>query len=135
MLLFSPVIHHTVRKTIIFIAVQKREGLKTRSMEEEEDYYSDRSSEDSQYYEHDDQFEEEKFYVTRESQENLSEPTRKYSYAGMRDLSELDKIQEEDIVASDGSIRGIKNRVRAGLANFENPDALQKASSVYQAIL
>ncbi len=67
-----------------------------------------------------------RFYITRESQENLSEPTRKWSYAGHRDLSDLNKIQELDIVAPDGSIRGIKNRVRAGLANFENPVAIEK---------
>ena len=69
-----------------------------------------------------------RFYVTRESQENLSEVSRKESYAGMRDLSDLEKIQERDIMAPDGSIRGIKNRVRAGLANFENREALEKVS-------
>ena len=68
----------------------------------------------------------ERYYVTKESQENLSEASRKESYAGLRDLSDLDKIQERDIVAADGSIRGVKNRVRAGLANFENREALQK---------
>lgn len=68
----------------------------------------------------------ERFFVTKESQENISEPSRKYSYAGMRDLTDLGKVQEQDIVAADGSVRGVKNRVRAGLANFENKEALEK---------
>ena len=70
----------------------------------------------------------EHFYVTRESQENVSDPSRKYSYAGMRDLTALDKIEEKDIVGADGSVRGVKNRVRAGLANYENKEALEKVS-------
>lgn len=69
-----------------------------------------------------------RFYVTRESQEDLSEPSKKLSYVGMRNLSELDKIQEQDIMAPDGSVMGVKNRVRAGLAHFENPEAIRKAS-------
>ena len=69
---------------------------------------------------------EERYYVTKESQEEVSDATRKGSYVGMRDLTDLDKIQEQDIVATDGSVRGVKNRVRAGLANFENRKALEK---------
>lgn len=102
-------------------------------VDEEDDNYSDDSyySRSSSYSSTGDEGEREiteRYYVTRESQENLSEPARKYSYAGMRDLSQLDKIQEQDIVASDGSLRGIKNRVRAGMANFENREALEKVS-------
>lgn len=105
-----------------------------KAEEPEDRYYSDDStySRSSSYTDSStggEEDESERYYVTRESQENLSEPARKYSYAGMRDLSQLDKIQEKDIVASDGSIRGVKNRVRAGLANFENRDALEKVSS------
>ena len=64
------------------------------------------------------------FYVTRESQENKAPTGRKQSYVGLRNLADLEKIKEEDIVSRKGTIRGIKNRVRAGLANFENPAAL-----------
>lgn len=68
----------------------------------------------------------EHYYVTKESQEEVSDATHKGSYVGMRDLTDLDKIQEQAIVATDGSVRGVKNRVRAGLANFENLKALEK---------
>ena len=64
------------------------------------------------------------FYVTRESQENKAPTARKQSYIGLRNLTDLEKIKEEDIISHKGTIRGIKNRVRAGLANFENPAAL-----------
>ncbi len=66
------------------------------------------------------------FYVTKESQE--TQPDRKCSYVGMRDLSDLDKIQEQDIVAPDGTVLGVRNRVRAGTAHFEDREALEKAS-------
>ena len=70
------------------------------------------------------------FYVTRDSQNISSKKTesRKLSYVGMRNLTDLEKIDERDIVSTRGTIRGIKNRVRAGLANFENPNALEKVS-------
>jgi len=70
------------------------------------------------------------FFVTRDSQDiNKQKPeSRKLSYVGMRNLSDLEKIDERDIVSSRGTIRGMKNRVRAGLANFENPKALEKVS-------
>lgn len=70
------------------------------------------------------------FFVTRDSQDiNKKKPeSRKLSYVGMRNLSDLEKIDEQDIVSSRGTIRGMKNRVRAGLANFENPKALEKVS-------
>lgn len=112
-----------------------------RGEEEERYYYSDESSYTGSSYSDDSSIGEledevpverrppsagERYFVTRESQENLTELTRKYSYAGLRDLSELDKIQEQDIVGSDGSIRGVRNRVRAGLANFEDKAALEK---------
>ena len=70
-----------------------------------------------------------KFYITKESQENITEASRKASYAGLRDLTDLDRVQERDIVDADGSVRGVENRVRAGLANFENRDALEKVSA------
>lgn len=69
------------------------------------------------------------FFVTRESQEASAHSLRKKSYAGLRDLSDLEKIKELDIVGPDGTIRGIKNRVRAGLATYENQGALVKVSS------
>jgi hypothetical protein len=68
-----------------------------------------------------------KCYVTKQSQEP-EKTARKESYAGLRDLTDTCKIEEKDIVAADGSIRGVKNRVRAGLANFENREALQLVS-------
>lgn len=68
------------------------------------------------------------FYVTRKSQEPNAPEHRKLRYVGIRNLSDLDKIQEEDIIGPKGTIRGVKNRVRAGLANYENPTAIQKVS-------
>lgn len=89
--------------------------------------YSDRSStESSDYDSSPEELEGERYFVTKESQQNLTEPTRKASYAGMRDLSDPDKIQEKDIVAPDGSVMGVQNRVRAGLANYENREALKQ---------
>ncbi len=72
--------------------------------------------------------EDERFFVTRESQEVSVRSSRKDSYAGLRDLSDLEKIKELDIVGPDGTIRGIKNRVRAGLATYENHGALVKVN-------
>ena len=66
------------------------------------------------------------FYITRESQQNRVSTGRKHSYAGVRNLADLDKIVEEDIIGPKGTIRGMKNRVRAGIANFENTAALYK---------
>lgn len=39
-------------------------------------------------------------------------------FAGRRDVSDPNSIREKQIVSSRGSIRGFKNRVRAGLATF-----------------
>lgn len=71
-----------------------------------------------------------RFFVTRESQTALPKAadSDKLSYVGMRNLTDLDLIDEQDIVSARGTIRGKKNRVRAGLANFENPKALEKVS-------
>ena len=74
------------------------------------------------------------FYVTRESQRSKAPSSRKESYVGIRDLTDLDKIKETDIISYRGTIRGIKNRVRAGLANFENPAALRNVSIVSTTI-
>ena len=73
---------------------------------------------------------EQMFFVTRDSQniDKTKPESRKLSYVGMRNLSDPDKIDEKDILSSRGTLRGIKNRVRAGLANFENPKALKKVS-------
>lgn len=70
------------------------------------------------------------FYVTRDSQnvDGTKSESQKLSYVGMRNLTDLEKIDEQDIVSARGTIRGRKNRVRAGLANFENPKALEKVS-------
>ncbi len=67
-----------------------------------------------------------RYFVTRESQEASGKFSRKESYAGLRDLTDLEKIKELDIVGPDGTLRGIKNRVRAGLATYENQGALVK---------
>lgn len=67
----------------------------------------------------------ERFYVTRESQEVAPEVReRKLNYVGLRNLTDLERIEERDIVGPDGAVVGVKNRVRAGVANFENPTAL-----------
>jgi hypothetical protein len=49
-------------------------------------------------------------------------------YIGIRDLTNPDQINEEDIVSEDGVVLGVKNRVRAGLATFQNPQVLQRVS-------
>lgn len=84
-----------------------------------EDRVSDRCSDSEHHAE--EVKESKKFHVARE---NLSEPSRKPICVCMHDLSELNTIQEQDIVAPDGSIIGITNRVRAGLEHFENPEAI-----------
>ena len=67
------------------------------------------------------------FYVTRESQEIAPDvQERKLSYVGLRNLTDLERIEERNIVGSDGTVVGVQNRVRAGVANFENPTALRK---------
>jgi hypothetical protein len=67
------------------------------------------------------------FYVTRESQEvDPKVQERKLSYVGLRNLTDLERIEERDIVGPDGAVVGVQNRVRAGVANFENPTALRK---------
>ena len=73
------------------------------------------------------------FYVTRDSQDaDKKKPdSQKLSYVGVRDLTDLDMIDEQDILSASGTIRGKKNRVRAGLANFENPKALEKVTKSY----
>lgn len=70
------------------------------------------------------------FYVTRESQKDKKTKDKKLSYVGMRDITQIDKIEEEDIVEASGELRGIKNRVRAGLANFEDVEALKRVKIV-----
>lgn len=40
-------------------------------------------------------------------------------YVGIRNISDTEKIKEEDIVDKEGSVIGVKNRVRAGLQHFE----------------
>ena len=74
------------------------------------------------------------FYVTRESQKDKKAKDRKLSYVGMRDITQIDKIEEEDIVEANGELRGIKNRVRAGLANFEDVGALKRVKSLVYAM-
>jgi len=69
---------------------------------------------------------DQEFFVTKESQEKPSK--HKTSYAGLRDLTDIEKLQELDIVGPQGTIRGIKNRVRAGLATFENRGGVVKVS-------
>lgn len=39
-------------------------------------------------------------------------------YVGRRDLSVPGKIQEKNILSKFGTVRGVRNRVRAGIANF-----------------
>ena len=71
---------------------------------------------------------QEHFFVTKASQQNKAPAHRKFSYTGTRDLTDVQKIQELDIVAEDGTIRGMRNRVRAGQAHFDNPVARAKVS-------
>ena len=48
----------------------------------------------------------------------LEDETKSLRYVGIRDISDTEKINEEDIVDKDGSVIGVKNRVRAGLQHF-----------------
>ena len=66
-----------------------------------------------------------KFFVTKDSQE-LSNTLSSSEYAGVRDLSDPERLGEENITGEDGAVVGVKNRVRAGLATFENPDTLKR---------
>lgn len=76
----------------------------------------------------------EHFYITRDSQNagRRESDSKKLSYVGMRNLTDVDMIEEQDIVSARGTIRGKRNRVRAGLANFENPKVLEKVIIVLQ---
>ena len=69
--------------------------------------------------------------AARESLRDHSARDKKLSYVGIRDISQVDKIEEEDIVGANGELRGIKNRVRAGLANFEDVGALERVSIIH----
>ena len=55
------------------------------------------------------------YYVRKPS---LEDETKSLRYVGIRDISDTEKINEEDIVGEDGTIIGVKNRVRAGLQHF-----------------
>lgn len=68
---------------------------------------------------------------SRAASESHSARDKNLSYVGIRDISQVDKIDEEDIVGANGELRGIKNRVRAGLANFEDVGALERVSIIH----
>lgn len=55
------------------------------------------------------------YHVRKSSLEDESKSLR---YVGIRDISDTEKIKEEDIVDKDGTVIGVKNRVRAGLQHF-----------------
>lgn len=55
-------------------------------------------------------------YHVRKS--SLEDETKSLRYVGIRNISDTEKIKEEDIVAKDGTVIGVKNRVRAGLQHF-----------------
>lgn len=55
-------------------------------------------------------------YHVRKS--SLEDETKSLRYVGIRDISDTEKIKEEDIVDKDGIVIGVKNRVRAGLQHF-----------------
>lgn len=52
---------------------------------------------------------------TSEAQANV---VRSNTYAGRRDVSDPSTLQEKQIVSSRGTVRGFRNRVRAGIATF-----------------
>lgn len=49
----------------------------------------------------------------------LEDGSKALRYVGIRNITDTDKIDEEDIVSKDGTVIGVKNRVRAGLQHFE----------------
>ena len=61
--------------------------------------------------------------------------TNKDSYRGIRDLKDISHIEEEDILSSDGTLVGIKNRVRAGMEMFQNTKALEWVSQSTASLL
>lgn len=65
------------------------------------------------------------FFVTKDAQE-LSGDLSSREYAGTRDLSDLERLREENITAKDGAVVGVRNRVRAGMATFDNLDMLKR---------
>eukprot|EP00058_Branchiostoma_floridae_P026140 XP_002611630.1 hypothetical protein BRAFLDRAFT_63706 [Branchiostoma floridae] len=57
------------------------------------------------------------YYVTQTSQEEGEEDeNRRLRYVGKRDYS--GGVEDTEIVSRNGTVRGVKNRVRAGLAHF-----------------
>lgn len=65
-------------------------------------------------------------YHTRPSA--IEDESKSLRYVGIRNISDTEKINEEDIVDKDGTVIGVKNRVRAGLHHFEGH--VQEASSL-----
>lgn len=49
---------------------------------------------------------------------SLEDESKALRYVGIRDISDTEKIKEEDIVDKNGTVIGVKNRVRAGLEHF-----------------
>ncbi|CAH1267904.1 GRXCR1 [Branchiostoma lanceolatum] len=56
------------------------------------------------------------YYVTQTSQEEEEDENRVLRYVGKRDYS--GGVEDTEIVSRNGTVRGVKNRVRAGLAHF-----------------
>ncbi|CAH1777555.1 unnamed protein product [Owenia fusiformis] len=62
---------------------------------------------------------EEHFYVSEESFRNAKENLGESKwFVGRRDVSDVKTLDESRIVSSKGTVRGFKNRVRAGIATF-----------------
>lgn len=54
--------------------------------------------------------------------ENQNTSKEEGTFAGRRDVSSPSSLQERPIVSRRGSVRGLKNRVKAGIATFLNPE-------------
>lgn len=60
---------------------------------------------------------------------SLEEEDEHPFFAGMRDIRNPDTLKEMKIISSKGTIRGVKNRVKAGIATFlKQGDGLPKVS-------
>ncbi|OWF45729.1 glutaredoxin domain-containing cysteine-rich protein CG12206-like [Mizuhopecten yessoensis] len=54
--------------------------------------------------------------------ENQNTPVEDGAFVGRRDVSSPRSLQERPIVSRRGSVRGLQNRVKAGIATFLNPE-------------
>ena len=60
----------------------------------------------------------EHFYVNEQLNRRKTEVNKHSCFVGSRDEKNPDSLRETKIISSKGTVRGFKNRVRAGIATF-----------------